>query len=306
MAKKNDLPAMPFYVGDWRKAPEIRALPLDARALWFEMLCIMWEAPRRGYLSIDGKNPIDDKTLARMVGEPDFVITKLKQVLERCCVYSVEEGTGIVYNRRMVKDEHIRASRAIAGRKGMNSRYKNRACYNKTDNKPTTNSITNTEDEDENEIENKNEDVKEGGCKGGDDAKAKFRRALEARAFRLLTPFEMAQADEWIEKWPGLLPEVTECLDKYSKPITSLIKFTAALFSDPDRRRQILRNGEYRTGGNNRHQTQDEMSPEGTEILRQEQLVWEQSMKEAERNRVDPEIVRRDVEIFKRKISAGQ
>jgi hypothetical protein len=60
MGKKNDLPAMMFYVGDWRKAPEIRALPLDARALWFEMLCLMWEMPRRGYLSINGKDPIDD------------------------------------------------------------------------------------------------------------------------------------------------------------------------------------------------------------------------------------------------------
>jgi len=45
--KKDDLPAMPFYVGDWLKCPEVRALPLDYRALWFDMLCFMWESTER-------------------------------------------------------------------------------------------------------------------------------------------------------------------------------------------------------------------------------------------------------------------
>lgn len=140
MNKKYDLPAMPFYVGDWRKAPDVRALSLEARGLWFEMLCLMWEMPKRGYLSLDGKKPLSDEQLARMIGEDVFVITKLKQVLESCNVYSKDPETGVIFNRRMVKDENIRVSRSTAGALGMKSRYSGEGvCYNKTANKKLTN-----------------------------------------------------------------------------------------------------------------------------------------------------------------------
>uniref|UniRef100_A0A6M3XX50 Uncharacterized protein n=1 Tax=viral metagenome TaxID=1070528 RepID=A0A6M3XX50_9ZZZZ len=147
--KKYDLPYMPFYVGDWRKAPDIRALTLEERALWFEMLCLMWESPRRGYLTVDGETPIDDKTLARMIGEDSSVITEIKQVLASVSIYSVEETTGIIYNRRMVKDENIRLSKSIAGKLGMESRYKDKKkegfCYNTSANKQPNKSLTNIE-----------------------------------------------------------------------------------------------------------------------------------------------------------------
>jgi hypothetical protein len=143
VVKKRDLPYMPFYVGDWRKAPDIRALTLEQRALWFEMLCLMWESPRRGYLTIDGKTMIDDETLARMVGEHCFVITKILQVLAQRGVFSIEEGTQIVYCRRMVKDEQISVSRSVAGTNGMKSRYSKKkkpsVCYNKNTTKHITN-----------------------------------------------------------------------------------------------------------------------------------------------------------------------
>lgn len=148
MTKKHDLPAMPFYVGDWRKAPDIRSLSLEERALWFEMLCLMWESPRRGYLTIDGTAPIDDETLGRMIGEHSFVITKIKHVLASRNVFSVEEETNILFNRRMVRDEKIRESRSTAGSYGMSVRYKKEGvCYNKTLNKV----VTKPEDENEDE-----------------------------------------------------------------------------------------------------------------------------------------------------------
>lgn len=143
MEKKKDLPYMPFYVGDWRKAPDIRSLSLEERCLWFEMLCLMWESPRRGFLTVDGKSPLDDNTLGRMLGEQNFVITKIKQVLEQKNIYSIEETTGIIFNRRMVRDEEIRISRSKAGVLGMGKRYKKDVCYNKSGNKTITNGITN-------------------------------------------------------------------------------------------------------------------------------------------------------------------
>ncbi|MFA4854011.1 MAG: hypothetical protein WC616_01495 [Candidatus Omnitrophota bacterium] len=182
MEKKKDLPYMPFYVGDWRKAPDVRSLSLEERGLWFEMLCLMWESPRRGYLTIDGKTSIDDKTLSRMVGEDIFVITKIKQVLERCNVYSIEEGTGIIYNRRIVRDEAIKISRSAAGVLGMKSRYKKKVCYNKSNNKDINKGITNADIDIDIDI-----DIK-------DSKKEKKNKYLD---FILLTEFEH---QELIEK----------------------------------------------------------------------------------------------------------
>ena len=38
MTKKDDLPAMMFYVGDWLKAPDIQCLDYETKGIWFEML----------------------------------------------------------------------------------------------------------------------------------------------------------------------------------------------------------------------------------------------------------------------------
>lgn len=121
MVKKKDLPAMPFYIGDWQKAPEIRALDLDVRMIWFEMMCFMWESTERGYLSING-HPVENEVLARMLG---VVITKLEQALlqmEKYNVYSKKED-GTIFSRKMVRDEAIRQARSRAGTKGMENRY---------------------------------------------------------------------------------------------------------------------------------------------------------------------------------------
>ena len=34
MAKKDDLPAMMFYVGDWLKAPDIQCLDYETKGIW--------------------------------------------------------------------------------------------------------------------------------------------------------------------------------------------------------------------------------------------------------------------------------
>ena len=112
--KKDDLPYFPFYVGDWRKATDVQALPLEARAVWFEMLCYMWESTERGYLTVNG-NPICETALARMIGLPDVLLKQyLKQILDFGCA-SLREKDGAIYSRRMVRDQELRVKRQKAG-----------------------------------------------------------------------------------------------------------------------------------------------------------------------------------------------
>ncbi len=114
--KKHDQPYMPFYFGDWFKAPEIRALSPAARCLWFEMLGLMWESTERGYLTLAGK-PIEKETLGRMLGFADVLLDLLLAEMERFNVFSRRDD-GAIYNRRMVRDAEISKIRAEAGKKG--------------------------------------------------------------------------------------------------------------------------------------------------------------------------------------------
>jgi len=115
-SKKVDLGWMPFFVGDWQKAPEIRALPLDTRMVWFEMICIMWECEERGVLSIAGK-PIDAATLSRMLGLDVCLLTNHLNIMQTLRVYSVRND-GAIYSRRMVSESALSAKRSKAGKKG--------------------------------------------------------------------------------------------------------------------------------------------------------------------------------------------
>lgn len=141
MDKKDDLPAMPFYVGDWLKAPDIQCLSYDLKGLWFEMLCYMWESTERGFLIYSKEE------LSRLLRiSEDLLEQKLKQLLSKG-IYSVREIDGAMYSRRMVRDQKIREIRTKAGSLGGRRTFANKFAQAK--------SIAQCEDANENE----NEDV---------------------------------------------------------------------------------------------------------------------------------------------------
>lgn len=117
--KKHDMPAMPFYFGDWRKCPEVQALDLETRMLWFEMLGWMWESTERGYLTING-SPVPLEALARMLGVSRERLSLGLTLMGTLQVYGCREKDGALYCRRMVRDEGIRQKRAAGGILGGN------------------------------------------------------------------------------------------------------------------------------------------------------------------------------------------
>lgn len=151
MAKKHDLPAMPFYFGDWMKAPEIRALPLDTRMVWFEMLGFMWESTERGYLTING-HPIPMSSLAQMIGVTEVLLEQKFKQLSDFAVFSIRESDGAIYSRRMVRDEDIRNIRQKAGSEGGKKSFASRFAQAK--------SQANSESESEYANENESKDLK--------------------------------------------------------------------------------------------------------------------------------------------------
>jgi hypothetical protein len=89
-----------------------------ARALWREMLDVMHEGDPYGHLAAGGE-AIEPEELSRLVGlEVSQVDAGLKE-LERRKVFSRTEN-GIIFCRRMVRDEAKRSLHAEAGKMGGN------------------------------------------------------------------------------------------------------------------------------------------------------------------------------------------
>lgn len=115
-------PSFQFYPGDWRRDPALRTCSMAAKGFWMELMCVMHESEEYGYLVVAGQ-PMTPKDLAKLVGETPTFCKKMLKELEEKCVFSVD-FRGVIYSRRMVKDESIRAIRAEAGSLGGNPKLK--------------------------------------------------------------------------------------------------------------------------------------------------------------------------------------
>lgn len=118
MASKK-LPSFQFYPGDWRKDPALQSVSLAARGLWIEMLCLMFESHRRGYLCHRTGSPITTVQLARMVGSTEEEVNHLTEELLDCGVCS-RTVDGIFFSRRMEREEQKRRINQENGQKGGN------------------------------------------------------------------------------------------------------------------------------------------------------------------------------------------
>lgn len=115
----NKLPAIQFYPNDWRGDIGVQSLSYHDRGVWLEILFLMHSSNERGKLLINGK-PMPNEVLARHLALDK---QKLEQTIENLISYgvaSIDEDTGALMNRRMVKDEYIRQIRKEAGAKGGN------------------------------------------------------------------------------------------------------------------------------------------------------------------------------------------
>jgi hypothetical protein len=117
MAKSSKLPALQFYPGDWKKDLGIQSLDYESRGIWFELLLIMHESERRGFLQLN-EAPMSDQTIGKILGIHGNKWKKTLRKLEVTGVISRDKNTGILYSRRMVRDEEFRQKRIDCGQLG--------------------------------------------------------------------------------------------------------------------------------------------------------------------------------------------
>ncbi|MEM6617465.1 MAG: hypothetical protein AAF619_13140 [Pseudomonadota bacterium] len=115
-------PWLKFYVDDYRNDPGLRTCSLAARGLWVEMLCVMHRAETRGYFLINGSQPTSSQ-VAIMVGATEKEVSQCLDELASTAVFSVEKRgrkKGVIFSRRMVRDEKQRRSGRENGKLGGN------------------------------------------------------------------------------------------------------------------------------------------------------------------------------------------
>lgn len=116
-------PWLKFYPLDWRGDPKLRMCSMAARGLWIEILALMHEAAPYGHLLVNGKSPTDTQ-IAVLAGAPSDQITDLLGELETAGVFSRTKD-GVIYSRRMIRDEKKSAIARKNGGKGGNPTLSN-------------------------------------------------------------------------------------------------------------------------------------------------------------------------------------
>jgi hypothetical protein len=114
----NGRPWMKFYPADWRSDPGLRACSLASRGVWIDLISLMHEAEPYGFLLLNGR-PLTQKQVAGMLGVRESEVSKAMQELEENFVLSISDE-GIVYSRRMVRDEAKRLKDQENGKTGGN------------------------------------------------------------------------------------------------------------------------------------------------------------------------------------------
>ena len=118
------LPSMQWYPGDWLRDTGVSALSYHDQGVWFRMLMLMFECEPRGKLVLNGK-AIPTEALSRMLNLDNQILTTTVNQILTFGVASVEPDTGIIFCRRMIRDEKLRSIRAESGKKGGNPRLLN-------------------------------------------------------------------------------------------------------------------------------------------------------------------------------------
>src|ERR1035437_4353092 len=117
--KKYDLPAMPFYIGDWKKDPAVQILNREDKMIWLELIFLMWESEERGYLTVN-KKPMTIEMIAVALNLDNQNASKRLTSFADIGLFSIRESDGAIYCRKIVNIVELSNKRKNAGKRGGN------------------------------------------------------------------------------------------------------------------------------------------------------------------------------------------
>lgn len=116
-------PWMKWFPSDWRADAKLGACDPMTRYVWMEMLGLMHEGEPYGHLTIAGRKITPD-TLSRLIRVPLKAVKSALRELDLNAVFSVTDD-GVIYSRRMVREDFRATSSRVNGAKGGNPALRN-------------------------------------------------------------------------------------------------------------------------------------------------------------------------------------
>lgn len=116
-------PSLNWYPGDHQRDTGIKACAFEPRGLWREMMDLMHDGEPYGHLTAGGV-PILPPDISRIVGIPLAQVKNYLKELEDRKVFS-RTSAGVIFSRRMVRDEETRRTKRRNGKLGGNPRLVN-------------------------------------------------------------------------------------------------------------------------------------------------------------------------------------
>ena len=115
---KTQRPSFPFYPADWLNDIKLQSCSLGAQGLLINLMCLMHQSKRFGYLLINDHNPSDKEVIKLLRIHHRTYQQRLRELL----LYGVlkKDEKDIIFCNRMVKDEELRLLRQKIGKTGGN------------------------------------------------------------------------------------------------------------------------------------------------------------------------------------------
>jgi hypothetical protein len=111
------MPWFKFFPTDYLGDQEIALLPLDAQGMWVRVVCVMQGALKRGFLQDKNGSPLSSKAIGILTGRTEQEVENLLRIIVESGVFSKTKN-GVIYCRRISKEEAISEVRAESGSKG--------------------------------------------------------------------------------------------------------------------------------------------------------------------------------------------
>lgn len=121
-------PWLKFWPADWAGDRKLHGCSLAARGLWIELCCLMHEARPYGHLVHAGK-PMPLERIARQAACSVQEVDALMAELDEAGVISRTDA-GVIFSRRMVRDEEHRERGVADGKRGGSPTLKARGGVN--------------------------------------------------------------------------------------------------------------------------------------------------------------------------------
>jgi hypothetical protein len=137
-----NLPAFQFYPADWLNDIKLASCDLAAKGLMIDLMCLMHQSEKYGYLLINGLKPAH-KTVAKVLRLHHKTFIKSFNTLLISGVLKTD-SEGVVYCERMVKDQRLRDIRREVGKLGGNPNLVNQKVKQEANQKPTPSSSSST------------------------------------------------------------------------------------------------------------------------------------------------------------------